>query len=277
MDKVLVYEMWPLQVNDYDTKMKQIPMMKELGVTHVLLRANGNPDSLCEGNLFRKYHDFREAVQKEGMKMIVGLDINIDLHEDYTPIYELYRTATHFVINGTDGFYLIADKMKSETMITVVNELFSMGLPSHEHRGGVRPFLIIGSSDDPNDDYNFEKFKDTPVNFVDNLRIKDVEGENDPLKTLVHRVSKACTIPKTAISLETYGSKRITSTLGVSPIKVAEALFMNGPDCIILYQGQELDMKDINTSYENTFEFQKRSNNSTLSWYKFYIDRWKNI
>ena len=281
MEKVLVYEMWPVQVNDLNEKIDQLGLISELKVTHVWLRTTEKVKKF-DVKLFGDSIAFQKFIIRAhelGMKVIIDLDINIDM--DCTEIeYDnniclLRNIATAWFDRYlVDGFYLHTDEMCDQfTATCVLKDLFSKPLGINK----TKPFLIIGCND-PSHDYSFSILSDTPVDYIDDRLIKDVAKEKNPRGSFHHFMKKACAYEKAIISAETYGSNRITEVFKItSPREVAELLFVDGPKSIILYQGQELGIKDINSNWKNIFKNQKSDNKSPLSWYKFYIEKvWEN-
>ena len=292
MEKTLIYEMWPVQVNNLAEKGKQLEQIKELGATHVWLRTNKRTtlepykniaDAINVEKLYgnkEEFASFIKEVHEYDLKVIIDLDVNIpaENEEDYDDQIRAIRNiaTVWFLGYGVDGFYLNAEDLCLPLALNVLNDLFTEPFGPDK----VRPFLVVGCNDSSYS-YAFGILKDAPVDLIDDCYLR-TQVERKDLKGLVcsisrdRDISKDSDAPKAAVSLETYGSQRIGDLLGESSSKVAEALFMNGPDSIILYQGQELGEKNVNMNWINDYNNQSKDKNSPLTWYLFYIGLWKN-
>ncbi len=186
--------------------------------------------------------------------------------------------------------------------ISVINAVFS-GLPK-------KPFLMMECLD-PTFGQIIRKYVDgTPVDYCLNILLK--EQRDIGWTQFADAFYDSCRVDGYMLDLESHDSPRFTSRSGMLGRQVAHIMFTSKADAICIYQGQELGLKnpkdltideiealDIQSALQlkmgasedevrpgsranaripipiGEYDIQMQDRNSSLNWFKFYIQAWK--
>ena len=244
------------------------------------------PDGNINSDLVREFREivkyWMDVHEVDGFRLDVPQGINKNFGEK-----ELY----------------LPDMLWGKQSISVINAVFS-GLPK-------KPFLMMECLDPTFGQIIEQYIKDTPVNYCLNIMVK--EQRDIGLHEFFEAFYNSCKTPGYMLDLESHDSPRFTSRSGgMLGRQVGHIMFSSKANAICLYQGQELGLKNPDdltldemksldvqsaihldegaseaevrpTSRANAriplpieeYDKQLKDRNSSLNWYKFYIENWK--
>lgn len=253
---------------------------------HLFAKTQADLDWFPDGNINTELvREFREIIRfwveyhhVDGFRLDVPQSINKNFSRD-----ELNFGA---LING-------------DRSISVLNALFS-GWEK-------KPFLLMECFDPTFGKIVRKYINNTPVDYCMNVLLK--EERDKGWSEFLQAFRKSVRVDGFALDLESHDSPRFTSRSGMLPRQIAQFMFTSRANCIVLYQGQELglknpeltmaqickldaqsrmqigfvpeqEIKQKSRAYARTplpikeYDIQERDRNSALNWYKFYIRAW---
>ena len=268
---------------EYDKK-------RQMYYCHLFHKTQADLDWFPDGNISTDLvHEFREIVnywmenhKVDGFRLDVPQGINKNFANDDLVLEEL--------LNG-------------EQAISVINAVFS-GLPQ-------KPFLMMETLD-PTMGKIIEKYiSQTPVDYCCNILLKETrdKGWFEFMKSYYDSNK----VNGFMLDLESHDSPRFTSRSGgMLGRQIAQTMFTSKAHAICLYQGQELGLKnpddltidemralDVQSATKldsgvpeakirpisranaripipvEEYNTQSKDRNSSLNWFKFYIQAWK--
>lgn len=205
--------------------------------------------------------------------------------------------------NFASSELVLPDLLFGEKAISVINAVFS-GLPK-------KPFLMMETLD-PTMGKIVEKYvSQTPVDYCCNILLKETRDED--WISFMRAFYDSCRVDGFMLDLESHDSPRFTSrSNGMLGRQIAHMMFTSKAQAICLYQGQELGLKnpadltidemrglDVQSAIQldqgasevevrpksranaripipvEEYEIQGKDRNSSLNWFKFYIQAWK--
>ena len=196
----------------------------------------------------------------------------------------------------------LQDLLFGDKAISVINAVFS----GHQRK----PFLMMECLDPTFGQIVGKYVNNTSVNYCLNIMLK--EEMDKGFSQFIDAFYNQCRVPGYMLDLESHDSPRFTSRSGMLGRQVAHIMFTSKADAICIYQGQELGLKnpkdltideikalDIQSALQlkmgasedevrsrsranartpipiGEYDMQMQDRNSSLNWFKFYIQAWK--